>query len=95
MNLALADVKGSVLVVSQFTLYGDASRGRRPGFSEAAPPEQAEPLISYLCEQLRQSGLPVATGQFRANMQVALVNDGPVTICLDTPSPAVASNAAG
>lgn len=84
MNLALADVGGSVLVVSQFTLYGDARRGRRPGFSAAARPEQAKPLIACFCEQLRQEGLPVATGQFQAIMQVALVNDGPVTLWLDT-----------
>ena len=84
MNLALADVGGSVLVVSQFTLYGDIRRGRRPSFAKAAPPEQAEPLIDYFCERLRAEGLPVETGQFRAMMDVALVNDGPVTIWVDT-----------
>ncbi len=84
MNLGLTDIGGSVLVVSQFTLYGDARRGRRPGFTDAARPEQAEPLIDYFCEKLREEGLPVETGQFRAAMQVALVNDGPVTLWLDT-----------
>jgi D-tyrosyl-tRNA(Tyr) deacylase len=84
MNLGLADVGGAVLVVSQFTLYGDARKGRRPSFIEAARPELAEPLIAYLVEQLRGEGLTVATGQFRAEMQVALVNDGPVTLWLDT-----------
>ncbi len=84
MNLGLTDIGGAVLVVSQFTLYGDARRGRRPGFTDAARPEQAEPLIDYFCGKLREEGLPVETGQFRANMQVALVNDGPVTLWLDT-----------
>jgi D-aminoacyl-tRNA deacylase len=84
LNLGLADVGGEVLVVSQFTLYGDAAKGRRPSFTEAARPEQAEPLVAYFVEQLRREGLPVATGQFRAEMQVALVNDGPVTLWLDT-----------
>lgn len=84
MNLGLADVSGEVLVVSQFTLYGDARKGRRPDFLQAARPEQAEPLVDYFVEQLRAEGLPVQTGQFRALMQVALVNDGPVTLWLDT-----------
>jgi D-aminoacyl-tRNA deacylase len=84
LNLGLADVGGGVLVVSQFTLYGDAAKGRRPSFTEAARPEQAEPLVAYFVEQLRREGLTVATGQFRAEMQVALVNDGPVTLWLDT-----------
>jgi len=84
MNLALADVRGSVLVVSQFTLYGDIRRGRRPSFAKAARPEQAEPLIDYFCERLRAEGLHVETGRFRAMMDVALVNDGPVTIWVDT-----------
>ncbi len=84
MNLGLADVGGAVLVVSQFTLYGDARKGRRPGFTDAARPEQAEPLIAYFVEQLRKEGLTVATGQFQAHMEVALVNDGPVTLWLDT-----------
>jgi len=84
LNRSLADVAGAVLVVSQFTLYGDARRGRRPDFLRAARPEQAEPLIEYFVEQLREAGLSVATGQFRAEMQVALVNDGPVTLWLET-----------
>lgn len=84
MNLGLSDVSGEVLVVSQFTLYGDARKGRRPDFLQAARPEQAEPLVDYFVEQLRADGLPVETGQFRALMQVSLVNDGPVTLWLDT-----------
>ena len=84
MNLGLADISGAVLVVSQFTLYGDARKGRRPSFTEAARPEQAEPLIAYFMEQLRGQGLSVAAGQFQAHMGVALVNDGPVTLWLDT-----------
>ncbi|MBK8901470.1 MAG: D-tyrosyl-tRNA(Tyr) deacylase [Anaerolineaceae bacterium] len=83
MNLGLADVDGSVLVVSQFTLYGDARRGKRPSFTAAARPEQAEPLVDYFCQQLRQAGLTVATGQFGAMMQVAIHNDGPVTLMLE------------
>lgn len=84
MNLGLAEVGGAVLVVSQFTLYGDARKGRRPSFTEAARPEQAEPLIAFFIEQLRGQGVPVAVGQFQAHMEVALVNDGPVTLWLDT-----------
>jgi D-tyrosyl-tRNA(Tyr) deacylase len=84
MNLGLAEVGGAVLVVSQFTLYGDARKGRRPDFLQAARPEQAEPLVDYLALRLREEGLPVATGRFRAMMEVALVNDGPVTLWLDT-----------
>lgn len=84
MNLGLADVGGGVLVVSQFTLYGDARRGRRPDFIQAARPEIAEPLVNYFVEKLRGAGLPVETGRFQAIMQVALVNDGPVSLWLDT-----------
>ncbi|MBM4459852.1 MAG: D-tyrosyl-tRNA(Tyr) deacylase [Chloroflexi bacterium] len=84
MNLGLAEVGGAVLVVSQFTLYGDARKGRRPDFLQAARPEQAEPLVDYLALRLKEEGLPVATGRFRAMMEVALVNDGPVTLWLDT-----------
>ena len=84
MNLGLADIGGAVLVVSQFTLYGDARKGRRPDFLQAARPEQAEPLITYFVDQLRGLGVTVATGQFQAHMEVALVNDGPVTLWLDT-----------
>jgi len=83
-NLAIADVGGAFLVVSQFTLYADVSRGRRPGFTRAALPEQAVPLIDRLVERLRQAGLPVECGRFGAEMQVELVNDGPFTLVLDS-----------
>ena len=83
MNLGLGDVGGSVLVVSQFTLYGDARKGKRPSFTAAAQPEQAEPLVDYFCNHLRQAGLNVATGQFGAMMQVTIHNDGPVTLMLE------------
>ena len=82
-NLSLADVGGSVLVVSQFTLYADARKGRRPSFTKAAPPEVAEPLIVRFTTHLRAQGVPIATGVFRAHMRVALVNDGPVTLILE------------
>ena len=84
MNLALAEVGGAVLVVSQFTLLGDVRKGNRPSFVEAAPPEQGRALYQRFCELLRGKGLPVATGTFRAMMDVELVNDGPVTILLDS-----------
>ena len=83
-NRALADVDGAVLVVSQFTLYGDARKGRRPSFTEAARPEQAEPLCDRFVELLRAEGIAVETGIFGAMMAVSLVNDGPVTLLLDT-----------
>lgn len=86
MNRSLADVGGRVLVVSQFTLYGDARKGRRPSFTAAARPEQAEPLVDYFCESLRKSGLIVPTGQFGAMMQVNIQNDGPVTLMLERES---------
>ena len=84
MNLGLADVGGAVLVVSQFTLYGDARNCRRPDFLQAARPEVAEPLIEYFIAQLRGLGLTVATGLFRAMMDVELINEGPVTLWIDT-----------
>lgn len=84
MNLALADVCGEMLVVSQFTLLGDCRKGRRPSFTGAAAPEVAEQLYDQFAAEVRTKGIPVATGKFRANMQVALVNDGPVTMLLDT-----------
>jgi D-aminoacyl-tRNA deacylase len=84
MNLPLADIGGAVLVVSQFTLYGDVRKGRRPSFVDAARPELAEPLIECFCDQLRAAGLRVETGQFRAHMDVSLVNNGPVTLWIDT-----------
>lgn len=83
-NRSLLDVRGEALVVSQFTLFADTRKGRRPGFTEAAPPEVAAPLVDAYAAALRGLGVPVATGRFGASMQVALVNDGPVTILLDT-----------
>jgi D-tyrosyl-tRNA(Tyr) deacylase len=83
-NLSLVDVEGAVLVVSQFTLYADTRRGRRPGFTGAAPPELAERLYLRFAEVLRGFGVQVATGRFGAVMEVELVNDGPFTIWLDT-----------
>ena len=83
MNLSLLDVKGEALVVSQFTLYANAQRGRRPDFIDAARPEEAEPLVSYFVDQLRAEGIPTQTGVFRAMMQVEIHNDGPVTIIIE------------
>ncbi len=83
LNLSLADVQGSALVVSQFTLYGDARKGRRPSFVDAARPETAVPLYERFVELLRERGIPVATGEFGAMMDVELVNDGPVTLWLE------------
>lgn len=83
MNLSLADVGGALLVVSQFTLYGDAARGRRPSFVDAARPEVAVPLYERFLTLLRERGVPVETGEFGAMMQVSLVNDGPVTLWLE------------
>jgi len=83
MNRSLLDVGGSALVVSQFTLYGDARKGRRPSWVDAAPPEQAEPLVAAFVTALGGEGVTVATGRFRADMQVELVNDGPVTLALE------------
>ena len=82
MNVPLAEVGGAVLVISQFTLYGDASKGRRPSFTAAAPPEVAEPLYTRFVELLR-TRVPVETGQFGAVMELELVNDGPVTLVLE------------
>lgn len=84
MNLAVAEVSGSVLVVSQFTLYGDVRKGKRPSFDRAARPEEAKRLYEYFVERIRAAGIICATGQFQARMDVALVNDGPVTILLDS-----------
>ena len=83
MNLSVADVGGAVLVVSQFTLYGDSAKGRRPSFIDAARPEQAMPLYEQFITSLRDRGLTVATGEFGAMMDVELVNDGPVTLWLE------------
>ena len=80
---SVVDVGGSALVVSQFTLLADTTKGNRPSFTDAAPPEEAEPLYERFCEALRELGVPVQTGVFGARMEVSLVNDGPVTIILD------------
>ncbi len=83
MNRSVADVGGQILVVSQFTLYGDAAKGNRPSYIEAARPEQAEPLVDEVVGHLRALGMTVATGSFRTTMKVELVIDGPVTIALE------------
>jgi D-tyrosyl-tRNA(Tyr) deacylase len=89
MNRSLIDIGGALLVVSQFTLYGDCRKGRRPGFDAAAPPEQARALYEYFVQRLEQSNVKVETGIFQAEMEVSLVNDGPVTFILDSkPEPA-------
>lgn len=84
MNRSVTDVSGEVMVVSQFTLYGDVARGRRPSFSGAAPPDKAQPLIELVASALEEHGLPVARGSFGAKMEIELVNEGPVTILLET-----------
>lgn len=84
MNLSVTDAGGAVLVVSQFTLYGDIRRGKRPSFDAAAPPQQARELYEYFVDKIRTSGLPCETGRFQETMKVELVNEGPVTILLDS-----------
>ena len=84
MNLGVAEVGGAVLAVSQFTLLGDMRKGKRPSFGDAMEPERAEQLFELFCERVRGHGLQVETGRFRTHMQVELVNDGPVTILMDT-----------
>jgi D-tyrosyl-tRNA(Tyr) deacylase len=84
MNLSLLDVKGELLVVSQFTLYGDGRKGRRPSFIDAAPPEKAESLYNFFVEEAKKQVTKVATGKFQAMMDVSLINSGPVTILLDS-----------
>lgn len=84
MNRCVQDIRGGILVVSQFTLYGDVRRGKRPSFDDAAPPENARRMYEFFVEQLRKSGLRCETGRFQEMMQVQLVNDGPVTILLDS-----------
>lgn len=85
MNLNLQDVHGSLLLVSQFTLLADCRRGRRPSFDGAAPPDRAMELYNYFVAEARRSGAPVETGIFQASMQVSLLNDGPVTLVIDSP----------
>ena len=87
MDRPVSSVGGDVLVVSQFTLYGDTRKGRRPSWVDAAPPEVAEPLIDAFCDELRGLGATVATGRFRADMAVSLVNDGPVTLAVEIEPP--------
>ena len=84
MNLAVSDIRGEVLVVSQFTLYGDVRRGKRPSYDQAAPPQQARELYEHFVERIRATGLVCETGHFQETMQVELVNEGPVTIILDS-----------
>jgi D-tyrosyl-tRNA(Tyr) deacylase len=84
MNLSLADVGGAMLVVSQFTLLGDCRKGRRPSYIEAAPPEMAEAMYEEFVQAVKAQGIEVATGRFRTQMDVSLVNDGPVTLLVDT-----------
>jgi len=84
MNLSVKDINGALLIISQFTLYGDVRRGLRPSWIDAAPPEVAEPLYEFFVRQARASIDDVATGKFQAMMQVELINDGPVTILLDS-----------
>jgi D-tyrosyl-tRNA(Tyr) deacylase len=84
MNLSVTDAGGAILVVSQFTLYGDVRRGKRPCFDDAAPPNQARGLYEHFVERVRAKGLPCETGRFQQDMQVELANDGPVTILIDS-----------
>jgi len=84
MNRSLIETGGEIMVVSQFTLFGDCRKGRRPSFVEAAPPDRAEGLYEYFVNQLRQKGIDVATGRFQARMAVSLVNDGPVTLIVES-----------
>ena len=84
MNLSIKDIEGEALCVSQFTLYGDARKGKRPGFTAAAPPEEAERLYLLFCQELQELGVKVATGRFQEEMEVELVNQGPVTLLLDS-----------
>ncbi|MBI2986866.1 MAG: D-tyrosyl-tRNA(Tyr) deacylase [Deltaproteobacteria bacterium] len=83
-NRSLQDVHGEILVVSEFTLYGDCAKGKRPSFSQAAPPQEAERLYHYFVQRLKDSGLKVATGKFQAKMEVSITNDGPVTFLLES-----------
>ena len=87
MNLSAMDTGAGLLIISQFTLYGDCRKGRRPGFDAAAPPERARELYEYFVDKVRQSGLLTQTGLFQAHMEVELTNDGPVTLLLESPVP--------
>ncbi len=87
MNRSVMDIDGAVLIVSQFTLYGNTTKGRRPSFTGSMPPEEAEPLYDNFVQQLQDSGLKIATGRFGAKMEVELVNDGPVTFILEDENP--------
>jgi len=91
MNLSAVEIGGSALVVSQFTLYGDCRKGRRPGFDKAAPPDVAESLYGRFVEYLRAAGVPAQTGRFQAKMLVGIQNDGPVTLVLETPEEAASA----
>lgn len=93
MNRGLREVEGAVLIVSNFTLYGDVSRGTRPSFDQAAKPDEARPLYEYFAAKVRESGLPVETGVFQAHMRVLVDNDGPVTLICDTNLQAAGENA--
>lgn len=84
MNTSLTDIEGEMLIISQFTLYGDCRKGRRPGFSGAAPPLMAEPYYLKFVQEVKNKGIQVATGTFQTDMQVELINDGPVTLLLDS-----------
>jgi D-aminoacyl-tRNA deacylase len=84
LNLSLTDIRGSLMIVSQFTLWGDCRKGRRPSFAHSAPPEKAEPLYRLFIQQAAKSGLTVASGRFQEMMEVRLINDGPVTLLLDS-----------
>jgi D-tyrosyl-tRNA(Tyr) deacylase len=94
-NLSIRDIRGEALVVSQFTLYADTRKGRRPSFTEAAAPEAAEPLVTRFAQKLESLGVPAKTGLFGAHMQVELTNDGPFTIMLEHPQPASLADRAG
>lgn len=83
-NLSLTEIQGSLLIVSQFTLWGDCRKGRRPSFSNSAPPEKAEPLYNLFIQKAKEAGLHVASGRFQEMMEVHLINDGPVTLLLDS-----------
>ena len=83
MNRSLEDIVGEVLVVSQFTLYGDCKKGTKPSYTGAAHPDIAEPVYNYICEAFQKKGIPTATGVFGAHMHVSLINDGPVTLLID------------